>query len=429
MSEAFQARLFPNLGEIAQHFKTPFHIYDEMGIRQTCREMNGLLGQVSSYRNFFAVKALPNLRVMQILREEGFGFDCSSIPELDLARQVGASPEEIMFTSNNTSQLEYYWAGKNGGCILNLDDISFVEKVRGGLPLLVCFRYNPGSSRDGNSIIGKPEEAKYGVRDDRIIEAYRLAIKRGAKRFGLHTMICSNTLNSGYVLETIKMILSVASRLYIGLGIKVEFVNIGGGIGIPYRPSDFPFDLEALTIPAKGVFFEFKKTFGWCPKLYTECGRYVTGPHGVLVTSVINRMEKYRTFVGVDACMSALMRPAMYDAYHHIYVPGAEDRSTETVNVVGSLCENNDQFAKNRLLPVTKEGDLLVIANTGAHGIAMGFNYNGRLRPQELLLREDGSVELIRRAETTEDYLRTLSFRKKVWQPAQTESVATGGEM
>ncbi len=419
MSQAFQDQLFPHLAEIAKHYKTPFHLYREEGIRQTCREMKGLLGEVSEYRNFFAVKALPNPKIMKILREEGFGFDCSSMPELDLSRSIGAEPSDIMFTSNNTSEAEYAWAQMLGGSILNLDDKSFVAKVP-VMPELVCFRHNPGELRDVDekNPIGKTTDQKYGVRDDQIVEAYRLARERGAKRFGLHTMICSNERAYVKIVETTRVLLDVARRLKEELGIEVEFVNVGGGFGIPYKPTDETFDLPAFASEAKKLFDEFERNNGWRPKLFTECGRYVTGPHGVLVTSVINRMSKYHECVGVDACMSALMRPAMYDAYHHIYVPGAEGRPIEIVDVVGSLCENCDKFAKQRELPETREGDLLVIANTGAHGIAMGFNYNGRLRPKELLLRSDGSVELIRREETTEDYFRTLDFGVNVFKLA-----------
>jgi diaminopimelate decarboxylase len=253
-------------------------------------------------------------------------------------------------------------------------------------------------------------EQKYGVPDSQIVQAYALARERGAKRFGLHTMICSNQRDYRYMIETVKMVLSVARRLDRELKIRVEFVNIGGGFGIPYHPTDETFDLTAFATAAKELFDEFERDCGWRPKLYTECGRYVTGPHGVLVTRVINRMRKYRQFVGVDACASALPRPMIYGAYHHIYVLGGEGRPTEIASVVGSLCENTDQFAKERELPVTSEGDLIIIANTGAHSIAMGGRYNARLLPQELLLRQDGSVKLIRRAETDEDYFRTLQF-------------------
>jgi len=423
MSRSFQERLFPNLGEIAQHFHTPFHLYDEAGIRETCRLMKGQLGQVSDYRNFFAVKALPNSRIMEIVHEEGFGFDCSSMPELDLARRVGAKPSEIMFTSNNTSTLEYHWAQMSGGCILNLDDISFVDKVL-RMPELICFRYNPGPLRSGNPIIGEPKEAKYGLRDDQLLPAYQQAIEFGAARFGVHTMIVSNMKDYTYMADTVKMILEVAARLKQELYIEVEFVNIGGGFGIPYKSDDQVFDLEAFAYEAKALFDRHELEYGWRPKLFTECGRFVTGPHGVLVTKAINRMSKYREYVGVDACMSALARPAIYGAYHHIYVPGAEDRPTEVVDVVGSLCENNDKFAVQRELPQVHEGDLLVIANTGAHGIAMGSNYNGRPRPQELLLCKDGTVELIRRAETADDYFRTLEFAPKAIKLASAEPCA-----
>ena len=250
MSQDFQGRLFPNLEEIVQHFGTPFHLYDEVGIRQTCQRMKKVLGQISDYQNFFAVKALPNAQILKIMAEEGFGFDCSSIPELGLARSWNVGPERIMFTSNNTSWPEYRTAEYQGGCILNLDDISFVDKVP-QMPKLICFRYNPGPLRGGNEIIGNPEEAKYGVRDDQIVKAYRLAREQGAKRFGLHTMICSNQRDYRYMVETVKMILGVASRLSAQLGIRVEFVNIGGGFGIPYKPTDETFDLETFASEAK----------------------------------------------------------------------------------------------------------------------------------------------------------------------------------
>jgi diaminopimelate decarboxylase len=279
------------------------------------------------------------------------------------------------------------------------------------MPELVCFRYNPGSRRTGNAIIGKPDEAKYGLRHDQIVQAYRLARERGAKRFGLHTMVISNERNFDYMVATIEMLFGVCREVTEATGIRFEFVNIGGGIGIPYRPDDEPFDLEGLAGKANGLFDGFKRQQGYAPKLFMECGRFVTGPHGVLVTQVLNVMSKYRDYVGVDACMSSLMRPAMYDAYHHITAVGRDGQEKRgvsgIVDVVGSLCENNDKFAKQRELPAVEEGDYLVIQDTGAHGLAMGFQYNGRLRPKELLLRRDGSVELIRRAETIEDYLRT----------------------
>jgi diaminopimelate decarboxylase len=322
-----------------------------------------------------------------------------------------------MFTSNNTSQNEFRVADVNGGCILNLDDITLIDKVP-RMPELVCFRYNPGAARTGNTIIGKPEEAKYGVADHQIIEAFKLAKARGAKRFGLHTMLASNERDYRYVADTIKMLLDLIEWIGNTLSIQFEFINMGGGLGIPYRPDDHHFDLEALGQSATAQLNDFEKRLGYVPKLYMESGRYITGPHGVLVTQAINRKDIYQTYIGVDACMSSLMRPGMYGAYHHISVLGKTPSPTDKpVDVVGSLCENNDKFAIQRPLPDIVDGDLLMIHDTGAHGIAMGFNYNGKLRPQELLLRADGSVELIRRAETLEDYFATLSFTPQAFRP------------
>lgn len=411
MSTSFQDRLFPALPQITKHFPTPFHIYDEVGIREGIKYLRELFAWNSGFREFFAVKALPNLEILKILLAEGCGFDCSSIPELIMARQVGASPEQIMFTSNNTARAEYEAAAAEGGCILNLDDITFVRKVPEPFPELICFRYNPGKTREGNAIIGKPEEAKYGIRADQFEAAYRLAIKAGAKRFGIHTMLVSNELNYQYMVETVRMLLELVVAARDLLKINVEFINVGGGIGIPYQPDQKPFDLENLSIRASEIFRAGKLLASQRPALYMESGRWVTGPHGVLVTSVINRTHKYHNNLGADACMSSLMRPAMYDAYHHITILNQFgepiEGAVEQIDVVGSLCENNDKFAKQRWLPVSREGDIIVIHDTGAHGIAMGFQYNGRLLPAELLLCEDGTVKLIRRAETVEDYLRT----------------------
>jgi len=335
-----------------------------------------------------------------------------------------------MFTSNNTSRTEYQEALAYGGCILNLDDTAFVEKVPRPFPKRICFRYNPGERRSGSQFIGNPVESKYGVPHDQVVGAYRLAMERGAKRFGLHTMIVSNELDHEYMVETVKMLLQIVEEVSAALDIKFEFINIGGGIGIPYRPGEKPFELLGLAHKARYQLHLFEEKHGYAPKLYMESGRAMTGPHGVLVTRVINRTSKHREYVGVDACMSALMRPGMYRnsqteeraGYHHITVldRNGEPKSgdEEVVDVVGSLCENIDKFAVQRLLPKVEEGDLVVIHDTGAHGHAMGFNYNGRLRPQELILRQDGRVELIRRAETVEDYLRTTrDFKPDVLQP------------
>ena len=415
MSQGFKERLCPHLPAIAAHFGTPFHIYDEAGIRETGRRIKAAFAGIPVFHEYYAVKALPNPSVLGLMREMDFGFDCSSITELILARGIGASGDDIMFTSNNTSQEDFQAAEAEGGCILNLDDLSLVDKVP-HMPELICFRYNPGSRRSGNDIIGRPEEAKYGVSHDQIVEAYQRAMARGAKRFGLHTMLASNELNYTYMVRTAAMLLDLAATIGRELGIRFEFLNIGGGLGIPYRPEDAPLDIEAMGREITALFKEFGAAQGYCPSLMMESGRYMTGPHGVLVTRAINRKDIYRTYIGVDACMSALMRPALYGAYHHIEVLGKEGGQTEIVDVVGSLCENNDKFAIQRTLPRIVDGDLLLIHDSGAHGQAMGFNYNGKMRPQELLLGVDGRVRLIRREETPEDYFATLHFTEKTLQ-------------
>jgi len=419
MHSDYRDRLYPILPSIEETFGTPFHIYDELGIRRTGEKLKAALAGIGSFKEFFAVKALPNPRIMGIMREMGFGFDCSSIAELLLARQIGARGEELMFTSNNTDRREFEVAAAGGGCILNLDDITFVHKVP-QMPDLVCFRYNPGPRRSGNSIIGNPVEAKYGVAHHQLLDAYRSARERGATRFGLHTMLASNELNHTYMVETAKMLLEIAQWVSAELNIRFEFINMGGGLGIPYRPEDPAFDLVAMGKEIADLFSDFQQRHDYTPALCMESGRYMTGPHGVLVVKAINRKEIYRTYIGVDASMSALMRPAMYGAYHHIDVFQKMEIAEQTkVDVVGSLCENNDKFAVQRLLPLVEEGDLLIIHDTGAHGHAMGFNYNGKLRPRELLLQADGGVELIRRAETVDDYFATLKFDPLILPPAQ----------
>jgi diaminopimelate decarboxylase len=418
MHSDYRNRLFPHLSKITEAFGTPFHIYDEVGIRQTGERLKHAFAQVETFKEYFAVKALPNPRIMNIMRDMGFGFDCSSIAELQLSRQIGARGEEIMFTSNNTTVPEFEVAFEQGGCILNLDDITLTEKVP-AMPDLICFRYNPGPRRSGNSIIGNPAESKYGVSHHQILDAYSVARNKGASRFGIHTMLASNELNYTYMVETVRMLLEVAQWVSSQLDIQFEFINMGGGLGIPYHPDNTEFDLETMGREICVLLDDFHRRHGYTPALYMESGRYMTGPHGVLVVQAINKKEIYRTYVGVDACMSALMRPAMYGAYHHIEVLGKTDiKDTVEVDVVGSLCENNDKFAIQRPLPAIDDGDILIVSDTGAHGHAMGFNYNGKLRPQELLLRADGSVELIRRAETIEDYFATLQFTPHTMTPA-----------
>ena len=413
MPQGFKDRLYPHLDAIAAHYGTPFHIYDEAGIRATGRQLKEAFADIPGFREYYAVKALPNPAILGLMRDLGFGFDCSSETELMLARSLGARGEEIMFTSNNTSPADFAAAAAEGGCLLNLDDLSLVDKVP-QMPELICFRYNPGTRRTGNDIIGKPEEAKYGVSHEQIVEAYRRAMARGAKRFGLHTMLASNELHYSYMVQTASMLLDLVATIGGELGIRFEFINIGGGLGIPYLPDIDPLNIEAMGEEITALFVDFQDRCGYSPALFMESGRYMTGPHGALVTRAINRKEIYRTYVGVDACMSALMRPGMYGAYHHIEVPARlAEPVVETVDVVGALCENNDKFAVQRPLPRILDGDLVVIHDTGAHGHAMGFNYNGRMRPQELLLRADGSVALIRREERPEDYFATLRFEKK----------------
>ncbi|PID76559.1 MAG: diaminopimelate decarboxylase [Deltaproteobacteria bacterium] len=407
--EPFRNRLLPRLEAIAEHYGTPFYIYDEAGIKQTGAELKNAFTGIKKFQEFFAVKALPNPVILGIMRDMGFGFDCSSIPELILSRRAGAGPDEIMFTSNNTSHEEFLFAQKDGGCILNLDDLSLIGKVP-EMPETICFRYNPGAKRDGNYIIGKPEEAKYGVSDQQIFRAYQLARERGAKRFGLHTMLASNELNYKYMVQTADMLLGLAEKLHDRLGIITRFINIGGGLGIPYQPEEQPLELAAMGKEISEHFAAFMERNGHLPALFMESGRFMTGPHGVLITRAINRKEIYRTHIGVDASMSSLMRPALYGSYHHIEVFPERKVAGERVDIVGSLCENNDKFAIQRLMPKIKDGDLLIIQDTGAHGHAMGFTYNGRLRPKELLLKADGSVEMIRRAENLDDYFATLNF-------------------
>ena len=410
LSSDYKKRLYPNLPAMIEHFGTPFHVYDEQGIRETGARLKDAFAGIDEFREYYAVKALPNPEILRIMQDMGFGFDCSSATELMMSRELGAKGSDIMFTSNNTSNEEFKLAAADGGCILNLDDITLVDKLE-EMPELICFRYNPGARRSGNDIIGNPVESKYGVSHDQVVDAYRKARDRGAKKFGIHTMLASNELYHGYMVQTAEMLLELIDELHEELGITVDFINIGGGLGIPYTPDAAPLDLEAMGQGITSLFQRFKQQNGYAPALYMESGRFMTGPHGALVVKAINRKDIYRTYIGVDACMTALMRPALYGAYHHIEVLGKEGvEATEVVDVVGSLCENNDKFAIQRTLPVIDNNDVLIIHDTGAHGQAMGFNYNGKLRPKEVLLKTDDSVALIRREETAADYFATLDF-------------------
>lgn len=418
MSRDFKRRLEPLLPAIAAHFQTPFHIYDERGILESAERLTSAFAE-SRFHEYYAVKALPNLTVLRILREHGLGMECSSIAELELAADCGARGEQIFFTSNNTTREEFA-AALALEAIVNVDDIGLLDKLAHA-PAVCSFRFNPGPERVGDRLIGAPEEAKFGLRRDQLVPAFARARELGAERFGLHAMIASNVLSVEPLLATISMLLAVEEKLRDELGITLEFINAGGGLGIPYRPGDPSLDVEGFGAGAQELLNDHAGRTGRCPKLFLEAGRFVTGPHGVLVTSVINRMSKWREYAGVDAGIAALMRVAMYpDAYHHLTLNGDRgERPLERIDVVGSLCENNDKLAIQRVLPRLREGDLLLVHDTGAHSYAMGFNYNGRLRPQELLLRTDGTVELIRRREEVRrDYFATLDFEPRVLDPA-----------
>lgn len=401
--------------EIIKQYPTPFHIYDEKAIRENARKLVSAFSWAPGFKEFFAVKAAPNPYLMKLLKEEGFGADCSSLTELMLAGKTGITGEDIMFSSNDTPPNEFVRA-REMGAVINLDDISHIDYLEqhAGLPELLSFRYNPGPLKEGNAIIGKPEEAKYGFTREQIIEGYKKIKAKGVKRFGLHTMVASNELNNDYFIETAEMLFSLVREVHEQCGIAIEFVNLGGGFGIPYRPEDTPIDLEYIS---NGIRQRYESMIAGTPcdplKIFMESGRLITGPYGYLVSTVLHKKSTYKEYVGLDACMANLMRPALYGAYHHITVMGKEDReAVHTYDVTGSLCENNDKFAIDRKLPEIGRGDIVVIHDAGAHGHAMGFNYNGKLRSAELLLKEDGSVVQIRRAETPEDYFATLDFSK-----------------
>lgn len=414
MSDDFKQRLEPSLDAVAEHFGTPFHIYDERGILASVAELMGAFAGLP-FHEYYAVKALPNPTILRILREHGLGMECSSIAELELAEKCGARAGEVFFTSNNTTREEFA-AALALEAIVNVDDISLIEKLPSA-PVVVSFRFNPGPERVGDRLIGSPLEAKFGLRRDQLQAAFARARELGAERFGLHAMIASNVLEIQPLLATIAMLLEIEEQLSRALGIELEFVNAGGGLGIPYRPTDHSLDVGALGLGALQLLGAHAARSGRRPKLFLEAGRFITGPHGVLVTRVINRMSKWREYAGVDAGIAALMRPAFYsEAYHHVTLHGeCGERPLECIDVVGSLCENNDKLAIQRELPQLHGGELLLVHDTGAHSLAMGFNYNGRLRPQELLLRSDGSVELIRRREEVRrDYFATFQFEPDV---------------
>jgi diaminopimelate decarboxylase len=400
------------LPEALRKYPTPFYIYDEQGIRDTARAYKKAFAWAKQgYRNYFAIKACPNPYIVNILREEGFGADCSSLPELVIAEKLGMRGEDIMFTSNDTPAEEYVKA-KQLGAIINLDDISHIGYLdkNAGTPGLICFRYNPGPLRKGNDIIGDPRESKYGVTTRQIKGAYIKALELGAERFGLHTMVVSNMLDEQYLEETAVMLFKLAALIHHDTGIKFDFINLGGGFGIPYKPEQTALDLKAVSAGIRGAYNKYIGDMGLGPvRVVTECGRAIVGPHGFLVSKVRHVSRKYKDYVGLDACMANLMRPALYGAYHHITVLGKENEIKDHVyDVTGSLCENNDKFAVNRTLPPVAPGDVFILHDAGAHGFAMGFQYNGKLRSAELLFTPGGEVRQIRRAETMDDYLGTV---------------------
>jgi diaminopimelate decarboxylase len=420
--------------DIARKCPTPFHIYHEQTIRDTVRGLNKAFSWCPSYKNYFAVKATPNPYIMHVLREENCGADCSSGTELTMSEKIGLQGEDIMFTSNNTPLKEFRQAMKLGA-IVNFDDLSHVKFLheQEGLPELVSFRFNPGPERTGNVLIGDPKEAKFGTTMSQLLEGYKLCQQLGVKRFGLHAMVVSNCLEVEELVETARMLFTIAGQVKDKLGIRIEMINLGGGIGIPYKPGEKWMDPAPIGAGIHKVYKELIEAKGLGPvRIVTECGRYITGPAGFLVSRVVHRKRIYKNYVGVDACMANLMRPGMYDAYHHITcykdesppqglpARGASvpDNSKDLVisqkgvyDVVGGLCENNDKFAVNRPLdPEPRVGDVCVIHDAGAHGHSMGFNYNGKPRSAEYLYRPDGSVLQIRRKEELGDLFATIDF-------------------
>lgn len=404
------------LVELAKKFPTPFYIYDEKAIRENVKYFYKAFSIFPSFTEYFAVKALPNPYILKVLESEGCGGDCSSLPELMLCEKSGITGRRIMFTSNDTPAQEFVYAQKLGA-IINLDDITHIDFLKnalgGKLPDTICFRYNPGPLKEGgNSIIGKPEEAKYGLTKEQMIHAYKICKAEGVKHFGIHTMVASNELNPDFFVDTARIVFELILEVQKECGVNIEFADLGGGVGIPYRPGQKKVDLDYVAKGIKVLYDKMIVPAGLDPlKLCFECGRPITGPYGWLVTKAIHEKNIYRNYIGVDASMADLMRPGMYGAYHEVTVSGKENAPKDYVyDVSGSLCENCDKFAVQRNLPKIEMGDLLIIHDAGAHGRAMGFNYNGKLRAGELLLRSDGTVKEIRRRETIKDYFATLDF-------------------
>ncbi len=404
------------LKALVKKYPTPFYLYDEKAIRENMREFTKAFSIFPSFREFYAVKACPNPYILKILAAEGCGADCSSLPELMLSKMSGIEGKKVMFTSNETPAEEYQYAFKEGN-IINLDDITHIEYLKkalgGKLPETMCCRYNPGPAKHGcNSIIGKPEEAKYGMTREQILEAYKIMKAEGVKHFGLHTMVASNELNPDFFADTAKLVFELASEIKEKDDVRIEFTDLGGGLGIPYRPGQKKVDYNEIAQKIRKLYDEIIVPAGLDSlEICWECGRPITGPYGWLVSTAIHEKHIYREYIALDSCMADLMRPGMYGAYHEVSVSGKENAPKDHVyDVVGSLCENCDKFAIQRPLPEINIGDLVIIHDAGAHGRAMGFNYNGKLRAGEILMREDGSFVQIRRRETVDDLFATLDL-------------------
>jgi len=406
---------FEQIKSISEKYPTPYHLYDEKGIRDNARKLYKAFSWNKGFKEYFAVKATPNPSIMKILKEEGCGMDCSSLTELMLCESCGITGEDIMFSSNDTPAEDFALCAKLGGTI-NLDDIThinFLERTLGYIPERISCRYNPGGNFEiSNTIMDTPGDAKYGLTKPQMFQAFRLLKEKGVKEFGIHAFLASNTVTNDYYPTLATVLFRLAVELKKELDVHISFINLSGGVGIPYRPDQQPADIELIGSMVEKMYNQILVPAGMGDvAIYTELGRCMLGPYGCLVTKAIHQKHIHKDYIGVDACACNLMRPAMYGAYHHITVMGKEDAPDDHLyDVVGSLCENNDKFAIDRWLPRVDIGDYIVIHDTGAHGHSMGYNYNGKLRSAELLLKEDGSVEMIRRAETPEDYFATLKF-------------------
>lgn len=414
MSEKIPFVTKEQLEDIASRYATPFYLYDEKGIRETARRVNKAFSWNKGFKEYFAVKATPTPGILKILHEEGCGADCSSYTELLMADAVGFKGDEIMFSSNDTPAEDFQLARKLNATI-NLDDIThidFLERVA-DIPDTVCCRYNPGGHfAIANNIMDNPGDAKYGMTREQLTEAYKRLMAKGVKHFGLHAFLASNTVTNDYYPELARILFKVAVELKKETGASIEFINLSGGVGIAYRPGQPQNDIMEIGEGVRRAYEEVLVPAGMGNvRLYTEMGRYMLAPYGALVSRVIHQKHIYKEYIGLDACAANLMRPAIYGAYHHISVMGKENAPCDhKYDVTGGLCENNDKFAIDRMLPEINIGDLVFIHDAGAHGFAMGYNYNGKLRSAELLLKEDGSVEMIRRAETPADYFATFDF-------------------